>query len=238
MKKLTNHIILFLPVMLLLALAACSKMDEYKDIFLQDGEVQYTGKADSVRFHSGYHRAQLSWLILSDPKVTHAKIYWNFRRDSTEISIRRSAVVDTIRLMIPDLEEGPQTFEIFTFDKYGHSSIPSLVSGRVNGERYEASLLQRSLNRGACSVINIQPPYHGAILVWQPGSATDGMIGVQVRYTDEDAVEQRVFAEPAAPSTMLMKYSPGASIEYRTMYKPDSLAIDTFYARPTTLELN
>ena len=223
---------------LLLFMAACSKMDDYKDTFLTGGEIQYTGKADSVKFHSGYNRAQLSWLILSDPKVTRAKVYWNYRKDSAEINIQRTSGVDTIRLMINNLAEGTYNFEIFTYDKTGHSSIPATVTGKVYGERYEATLLNRGIDMGSSSVFPIMPPYHGAVLVWRSYNSTDGIISMQLKYKDEDNIEQTVVTPAEAASTMLMKYVPASTIEYRTLYKPDSLAIDTFYARPMTLQLN
>ncbi len=47
------------PVMLiyiiatLLMVSACSKMDEYKEKYITNGEITYTGKIDSVRMFSG-----------------------------------------------------------------------------------------------------------------------------------------------------------------------------------------
>jgi hypothetical protein len=234
----TRHTQVAIIAVILLAIAACSKMDDYKDTFLSSGEIQYTGKADSVKFHSGYKRVQLSWLILSDPKVTRAKVYWNYRKDSAEINIQRTAGVDTIRLMVGNLPEGTYNFEIFTYDKVGHSSIPSVITGKVYGERYEASLLYRGIDMGSSSVINVMPPYHAAILVWRAYNSTDGIIGMELKYKDEDDVQQTVVTPAEEGSTMLMKYVPGSAIEYRTLYKPDSLAIDTFYTRPTSLQLN
>lgn len=237
MKK-TSYITGALATIMLLAVAACSKMDDYKDEFLESGEIQYTGKADSVKFHAGYNRAQLSWLILSDPKVTKAKIYWNFRKDSIETDIQRTTGVDTIRVMIPNLPEGTQNFEIFTFDKKGNTSIPSPISGKVGGERYEASLLHRGIDWTSSQLIAIQPPYHMAMLVWKSINATDGIIGMQLKYTDEDNVAQKVLVTPQTPTTMLMKYAPGSDIEYKTLYQPDSLAIDTFYTRAMIIKLD
>lgn len=236
----TRYTRVTITAVILLAIAACSKMDDYKDTFLTGGEIQYTGKADSVKFHSGYNRVQLSWLILSDPKVTRAKVYWNYRKDSAEISINRTSGVDTVRLLVKNLPEGTYNFEIFTYDKTGHSSIPSVITGKVYGERYEASLLYRGVDwtPGGTGIINIMPPYHGAVIVWKPYNSADGIIGMQMKYTDEDDVEQTVTTPAEQASSILMKYMPGSPIEYRTLYKPDSLAIDTFYTRPTTFQVN
>lgn len=219
-------------------IAACSKMDEYKDKFLAGGEIQYTGKADSVKFHSGYNRVQLSWLILSDPKVSRAKVYWNYRRDSVEIAINRTTNVDTVRLLIKNLPEGTYDFEIFTFDKAGHSSIPSPINGKIYGERYEATLLPRGIDYANSGIGSMDDPdYHLGIITWRAFSATDGVIGMEMKYTDEDDNDQSVITPAEEMKSYLPKYLPGSDISFRTLYQPDSLAIDTFYSRPVKLKL-
>jgi hypothetical protein len=224
---------------LLLFVVACSKMDAYKDEFLAGGEIQYTGKADSVKFHSGYNRVQLSWLILSDPKVSRAKVYWNYRRDSAEITINRTKNVDTVRLLIRNLPEGTYDFEIFTYDKAGHTSIPSPINGKVYGERYEATLLPRGVDNSNSWTEEMEDPnYHQAIISWRAYSATDGVIGMELTYTDEDDQEQTVVTPAKEPQSLLPKYQPGSDIHFRTLYQPDSLAIDTFYTRPVKLKFD
>src|SRR3546814_17804617 len=76
--------------------------------------------ADSLVIRPGYKRVELSWLALSDPTVTKAMVYWNNGRDSVEVPINKTTGIDTVRVMIDNLQERIYTFEIVTYDNDGH----------------------------------------------------------------------------------------------------------------------
>src|SRR3546814_8592414 len=56
----------------------------------------------------------------------------------------------------------------------------------------------------------------------------EGVVGDEIRYVDKNGVSQQVFAPATADSTWLPGFVPGQSFEFRTLFLPDSLAIDTF----------
>ena len=67
-------------LLLLLAATAfqsCKKMDDIYREFYESGETVYVGKADSIKVRGGNERVELTWLLLSDPKVASYKVYWN-----------------------------------------------------------------------------------------------------------------------------------------------------------------
>ncbi len=66
---------------------------------------------------------QLSWLLISDPKISRAKIYWNNHKDSAMLDIKRTSGVDTIRYVINNIEERAYTFEVYNFDRDGNTSV-------------------------------------------------------------------------------------------------------------------
>jgi hypothetical protein len=212
----------------LLVLAACRKQDDYKR-FIKNGEILYTGKADSLKVHPGRNRVQLSWLLIADPKVSRSKIYWNNRKDSVVIDIKRTSGVDTIRYFIDKLEERAYGFEVFNFDKDGNTSVRTEANGFVYGSLYEDALLSRAFN-------SVEMKNGSAVIPWVNIDTTGGIIGMQIQYTSGDNVahDTIIHAEPEQQVTTLPNYLSGSNFRHRTLYLPDRLAVDTFYTTFTT----
>ncbi|MBS1606426.1 MAG: DUF4361 domain-containing protein [Bacteroidetes bacterium] len=215
-------------------LQACTKYDAYKK-YLASGPIVYPGKADSLQARTGRYRVMLSWLLISDPNITGAKVYWNDRQDSLDIPIKRRSGVDTINVIVDKLLEQTYSFDVITYDKEGNQSIPATVSGRVLGTNYEATLtnwkVANSLVSPAIS------PYSSASVEWN-SFYLDGLLGTRVSYTDADGLDRTVLvpSDPTGQSSSITdtldRFVPGSSFSYSTMYLPDATAIDTFYAAP------
>ncbi|WP_143306149.1 DUF4998 domain-containing protein [Chitinophaga vietnamensis] len=204
-------------------ISACSKQDDYKK-YIRNGEIIYTGKADSLRIQPGRNRVQLSWLLIADPKVSRSKIYWNNRKDSATLDIKRSAGVDTIRYVIKNLEERAYTFEVYNFDKDGNISVKSEATGFVYGSLYEDALLSRAFS-------NAEMKNGQAEISWVNIDTTGGIIGMQLQYTTSDHIahDTVIPAIPLKQVTILANYLSMSSFRYRTLYLPDRSAVDTFY---------
>lgn len=209
-------------------LTACSEMDDTYDQFLKDGEIVYVQGADSLTISPGYKRIQLSWLALSDPTVTHAKIYWNNRRDSLEVPITKTSGVDTVRVIIDELEERIYTFEIFTFDDKGNTSVPSIGNGESFGDNYKNSRLPRLVMSALYSETT-----DTLEIIWGPVDPTAVML--ELKYVDTLG-NHRLLRIPreqtGADTTWIADYDHSAEgkFEYRSVYLPDPLSIDTFYS--------
>jgi hypothetical protein len=215
MKKQT-----YLYVILLFLLgAACSKMDDYRGKYTNGREILYTGKADSVKVFPGKNRALLRWLYVADPKVKKAKVFWNNRRDSMAVDIVRTSGVDTIRLMINNLAEGNYVFEIISYDADGNPSVSVPKGGIVFGESYQAALLNRLVKKAEAKT-------GYAEISWY--NADQYALYSELKYMNNagEIITRTIL--PGMDTTQLAGYKAGTKFEYRTLYLPDSLSIDTF----------
>lgn len=217
-----RYSICFISVLLAgVIVVSCDKMDDsYKD-FIRDGEIIYTGRVDSVKTYPGNNRIRLSMLLLSDPKITKVKVYWNNKADSVVKDIVRSSGVDTVYFMLNGLAEGTYSFEIYTYDDKGHSSIKTDAIGIVYGENYINSLFNRSL-KSVTYLVGSK-----ARLVWfGPSSQT---LGQQIKYTDSLGVNRLLFEPRTKDTTILTNFKRNEYFQYRTLYKPEENSLDTFY---------
>lgn len=229
MKKITRSnpvwpcIIAGIALFILLS-SSCTKMNDTYHDFWKDGEITYPAAPDSLQAFSGKNRIELFWLIFGDRSVTRAMIYWNNKSDSLEIPITRSANqdVDTIDLIMDNLAEGNYAFDIYAFDKDGNRSVESNVVGKAYGEVYRSSLLTRLVNNASL--------LDNTLLIQWGDPADNTSMGAEVVYTDDNGAEVHRMVEPDADTTIIEGYSAtGRYFKYRTLFLPDSTAIDTFY---------
>lgn len=232
MKRQIIYIVMIAVVVQLSFFASCTKPDDYKK-YLASGPQVYPGNADSLQALSGRYRIQLSWLLISDPTITKSIVFWNDGKDSLIVPVKRTDDVDTVRVIIDNLEEQTYTFEVFTYDKAGHKSVGSAVSGRVLGSNYEATLNNWTVVQSA--MIPAAPPYSAAVVVWNT-FYVKGLIGTKVKYKDADGNQRFLFVpadstgQTSAATSLLDKFVPGDSFTYSTMYSGETGSIDTFYA--------
>lgn len=216
-----NNIYLWLSLCVFTVMA-CSKMDDYKK-YTNEKEIVYSGKADSLVVHPGKNRVMLSWILVSDPKISKARVYWRNKADSVEVPITRGLGVDTVKVVLDDMEEGSYSFEIVTFhDDQQVSSVPSYISGRVYGERYRTTLLDRALLE--TEVL----PTDAIKLQWAANSDTL-MMRVEIEYKAKDGTTKVLKVKNSESEVVINDYSRLSSFNYRTLFIPDPLAIDTFY---------
>jgi hypothetical protein len=210
----------------LIMVMACSKMDDYKSKYTGGGPVTYAGKMDSVQIFSGRNRVKVTGLFTSDPNIIKYRVFWNSRQDSVEVAVKRTAGIDTANLIIPNLQEGVQSFEIRTYDIAGNTSVPVYMSASVYGDLYQSSLV----NRGIADA-SYQKSDGSALITWADVNSDAGVLNMEIRYMDANQVQHdTVLASvPSKQTSSLPAYKLGSSLEYRTAYLPNPTAIDTFY---------
>ena len=232
--------------------ASCSKQDATYSSFLKNGEIVYNGKPDQLQVLSGNDRVQLQWYIVSDPKITKAKIFWNNPaqidgkdpepgeriggRDSVEINIQRSSGTDSVKVLIDRLKEGIYTFDVFMYDNAGHSSVKSEVIGNVYGDTYQNSISNRPLNT---AILDTTESKSDVYLEWF--GVAQQAIKIDLKYTDVSGTSKTVYMQkvvnPSDPRSgmiwettdTLWNYKEGELFTYRTAYLPEPNSIDTFY---------
>ena len=206
-------------------LNGCSKIDAYKEKFLQAGSISYPGIIDSVKVLSGKNRAIITGLIVADPKLVKYRVFWNSRNDSIEGVIKNSGAIDTLKAMINNLNEGILSFEIRTYDADGNISVPVVTTGNVYGDIYQSSLINRGITKAEVQANN------SALINWADVNADAGVIGVQVKFKDNagNNHDTTIMSIPNGLSASLPDFKAGTSISYRTAFLPNKTAIDTFY---------
>lgn len=231
-----NHKDLFLLAVLFvtgtLFLTSCSKMEDNYKQYISSGEIVFTGKVDSLTALPGKNRVQLSWLLVSDPKITKCKVYWNNGDDSTIIPVQRTDGVDTITINVDNLAEGLYTFDVYTYDDAGHSSVKATVTGTVYGENYISSISNRALDSA------IFYPDNKEVGIKWFGIAQRAIV-VELLYTDTLGNLNTMHIKSVSTASgvplgfldqdTLAAYENNTTFKYRTGYLPAANAIDTFY---------
>ncbi|HAZ02059.1 MAG: hypothetical protein A2W90_09140 [Bacteroidetes bacterium GWF2_42_66] len=212
----------FLAIMyaITIHLSSCDKMTDNYQEFLEGGEIVYPGKADSLKVFPGKYRIGLSWLITSDPTITSAIVFWNNKKDSTLVPITRTSGIDTVNVILENLQELPYTFNVVTLDSKGNRSINTEIIGTVYGDIYRKRLLNRAINGFAYSETNM------LTIKWV--TADKGTLGEEILYTDLNGVSRTVICDVNSDQAQLEKYNPASGFSYTTVFTPDSMAIDTF----------
>lgn len=227
--KIKTVSLLCVVILSVVCLSACKKMDDSYRQFIEKGETIYIAKADSIKIYGGRNRVEVTWLLLSDPKVTRYKMLWNNGRDSLEKSVTKTAEVDTVKALLTNMPEGTYFFDIYLYDKFGNSSVKSTKSGRVYGERFQSSLLTRayrSITRAGANV-NVE---------WMPADTAVNRVDLQ--YVDTAGELKNITVTNKNQSvTPLIGMPVNGAFRYRTVFEPEKKALDLFYTDYTTVQL-
>lgn len=203
---------------------SCKKMDDYKKFIEDSPVINYTGKVDSVKVYSGKNRVIIKGLLVSDPKIREARIYWDGRRDSLVIPITRKAGVDTLKAEINNLEDRVYNFEIVTFDDKGNKSVKVYAFGRSYGTNFQLSLVNRPISANSLKTYdNTFSATFGNV------DRTLGIFATEVRYIDVSGKSNITRLEIDKNALDLVNVKVGEKISYRSLYLPDTLCLDTFY---------
>jgi hypothetical protein len=212
----------------MLALSCTSMDNTYRDLW-SDGERIYPAAADSVAVFPGKNRIRLDWQIFNDPNVATARIYWNYDADSSVVQINATGNTDMVSATLTNMPEGPYSFTIYTFDRQSNRSVPVNVTGKVYGDSYEKTLLNKLLKSAA---------YEDGVLAIAWGNVDDTSLGVKLTYlsTSGDNTVLNIAAD--ADSTYIddFDFDTDPYLEYTTVYIPEPQAIDTFYTAPVSVK--
>jgi len=209
--------------LMFLVFGSCTSMDEYYKEFIPLADKIYPGKVDSVEVYPGYNRLVINSLLSYDPEVVKLRIYWQNRKDSITIDIISSDIGNRKEVLLSQMEEGPYSFELVTYDAMDNNSVISEGFGRSFGDKYISTLNNRIIKESGVNSEDI--PY----VKWMQISS-ETLIGAKVFYQDQQG-EIRVILSPVEDElTLLPNYVFGDTVRYCAMYMPDVTAIDTFYS--------
>lgn len=210
-----------------ITLAACEKTDEKYMDFASGGEITYPGKADSLKSNPGNGRTELVWLLINDTRIVKCKVFWNRGADSSELVVKRTTGVDTVKLMLT-LPEGPYLFDVYTYDAQGNKSIKAQLNADIYGDFYQSNLVNRTLI--SATIVD-----GNARLTWE--DADPRSTGVELSYTDENGDPQQIVIPSSEKITNITGRPQTGSISYQTLYLPVPNAIDVFKAAAENVNL-
>lgn len=240
--------------------ASCEKMDATYKEFLSGGQVVYNGKPEKLEAFSGNKRVKIKWYIISDPKITSAKIFWNnpghvegdpilpnqraAGKDSVTITINRGSGTDSVSAFIDRLKEGIYTFSVYMYDDKGHASVKAEVIGDVYGDNYQNSITNRPLEMPQLNILNgksdLYIPWYGvaqqAVRIDLIYTNTSGQVKTVQKKKIPNPVDVRRGTIWLDRDTLFnFKDAPGAKLRYRTAYLPEENAVDTFFTAYTDI---
>ncbi|NQX40964.1 protein of unknown function [Pedobacter steynii] len=222
---------LLLLAMMTISLASCEKADKYKE-FVKDGEISYIGKLDSVKVYSGKNRVMIKGMITSDPKIVECRVFWNNKKDSLVIPVTKEMIADTIHRFVNIATEGFQNFVIYTYDAAGNRSIPVNTSGRTYGSRYQAGLTNRDITAAKTDETT------GITTVdWLGMDRLTGVFATDITYTKLNNQSATVRIPIDSSRIALKDFKYGSTINYKTLFLPDTISVDTFYSAVSTRQI-
>lgn len=213
----------------------CSKMNDKHDFYLQDGEIIYLGRVDSAKVLPGKNRFLLRYWI-TDQRAKELKIYWNQMRDSLIVPIPVHSPSDSIDLLVGDdknlIAEGKYTFQLISNNGEDLKSIIYEKLGNVYGEQFSSTLTQRFVRD-----VGYNPDKQEVTIDWgEPSSSKE--IGVEVTYYTGDTKNiLQLPTEQFGSQISLINVNVEKGINYRTMFLPEPIAIDTFFTASTPIRV-
>lgn len=214
-----NYLIYFSWILLtIFSFSACQR-----DILFKDGKRIYISKIDSIKLYPGQNRLKMT-LFISNPDIVNAKIFWNKRINSIDVPVNRITGSKNFSIIIDQLEEGEYPFEIIAYDIKGNTTAPISIVSKIYGLQYIQSLLSESIK-------DIRYENGETSVFW--GDAGQGAKFTEVSYTDQTDAIRTINIPTTEVLSKLANFKPGTletTFKYRTLYKPDPLAIDSFYS--------
>jgi len=217
---------IFILIIAALFITACGKSDTaYKD-FAPGGEIVYPGKADSVKVYPGNNRVKLTWLLKTDSRITKCRVYWNQRQDSAEVPVTRTNAVDTITVLLNNMAEGAYSFDVYSYNANGNTSIKANATGDVYGSFYTSNLVNRLFKKAVYSAGKTRIEW----VVADPRT-----FALRLRYKDLAGVTQTLQVPSSEMITNIPANVLNNELEYETLYLPVPNAIDIFAAATVKL---
>jgi len=218
-------------VVLLTSVISCVKRDTEFRNFLDGKELIYPGVVKNPHYTPGDLRAELLWNPSSDPSVVKYVIYWNNKADSMTYTSSDHNPADTLKVIVPGLNEYTYSFVVYSYDANGNKSIPLDINNvKVYGPSYQASLINRPYN--VTIPYTVSDAGDVTLNFYKLDTASESFsfahnVSTTVRYTDRAGQQvQRTFYRDS--TFIIHDFKAGSALDYRSAYVPVIGAIDTF----------
>lgn len=220
--------VIILLVVSALGLYSCKKMDSTYREYIQGGEIVYVSKVDSAKAYPGHNRILLTWLKGTDPKVSLARVFGSDGLLLKEQGVEEGATGQVQEILLENMPEGTHSLVLVTLDNKGNTSVKVTVPATSFGQRYQSTLQTRRIESAIYQGEYVQIDWHGP---------TADAVATEVVYEDVKGDEIIVITPANEGRTILENFANKTQIKYRTLFMPDSMAIDTFYSDYADVEL-
>lgn len=219
-----------LPICVLAFCLSCSKWDEFKE-YIDEGEITYVGKPDSVRILSGNERVKIRAILKPDPKISEVRVFWNDGKDSVGVPLDAAMKESRVFEYVLPMPEGIVSLALVTYDELGNRSVVVPVVGRSFGSRYQNGLNNRLIGN---AVLNNGQ----AVIDWLEMDLSAGPFATEIKYKSTTGQEKVVRVPLASMQTIVTDIQETAkTVDYRTLFLPQSTSIDTFATAYRTIGL-
>lgn len=213
-----NRIYFTLLAFLAIATWSCTKMTDLTDKYLDEGEIIYAAKVDSVGILAGENRLQLN-LYVKSQRIDKVRIYWNNYEDSLDVDIQGKTGVFPV--LLDNMPESGYLFQLVSFDKFGNKSLEYEATGSSYGENYKNGLSNRSY---ITEFTRYDMEGDSMVIYW--GGIVRGAIAMELQYTDTSGESVRM--EVPADATTTTLHNLKGNVSYKLRFIPEVEAIDTF----------
>lgn len=210
----------FTYLCILTAVASCDKFTDIHKEFIEGGEIIYAVKPDSVVFIAGKERLKMKLWMENGQNIKHVVVLWNGGVDSLIIPLKLNTGRDSIEAVINGLEEKAYAFNIYSMDNFGHRSLMYTQFGTTFGDGYAATVQNRRLKKVSLSET-------AGILEWF--APAEGMILNEIKFVNSRGTDT-VVRYPSSSFNMAIEALSLTTFQYRSLFIPQSEAIDTFYS--------
>lgn len=213
-----NRIYFTLLAFLAIATWSCTKMTDLTDKYLDEGEIIYAAKVDSVGILAGENRLQLN-LYVKSQRIDKVRIYWNNYEDSLDVDIQGKTGVFPV--LLDNMPESGYLFQLVSFDKFGNKSLEYEATESSYGENYKNGLSNRSY---ITEFTRYDMEGDSMVIYW--GGIVRGAIAMELQYTDTSGESVRM--EVPADATTTTLHNLKGNVSYKLRFIPEVEAIDTF----------
>lgn len=212
---------------------SCQREDQDYKKFLQGKEIVYPGVPGNPNSRPGNLRTELLWNPSPDPSITKYVIYWNNKVDSVIFTSADHNPADTLRVIIPNLNEYSYSFVVYSLDAKGDRSIPLDINNvKVYGPNYQSGLVNRTVSgtnpytvaTNGYVTLHFNPLDTAA----ERFSYAYNVI-TDITYTNRKGAQAQSHLSPNSNDVILTDYLGGTTLQYHSAYIPSPGAIDTFY---------
>lgn len=227
-KKKQFFLLILFYTTVALTFLGCRGYTDLSKPYVKADEVIYLTKPDSIQVMSGRNRIILKITIPADPLITKFKIVWNDGKDSIIKKIPDNNKFVSVE--INNLEQGVYTFNVNSLDDEGDKSLNQTVSGRVYDKDYENFISSRSTQD-----VELELNSGNIIIKWD--QASPQMIGTKIlyKYNNKDT---SLFVRNDSDKTIITDFKLGDNLKVKSLFLPDSTAIDTFYSATNIVSIS